>query len=239
MADKDTERGRRLRRIRRSLDETQAEFGARFGKTGPAVSYYEIGEMPHMAVLRGLHEMGYSLEWLLMGEGHMRRHGQMDTEGGEIVSTLKESEEDGIGIVQDGILTFANRAMGRLTRHRVEELVGHSFLSLIVPRDGAPTIRQYEECLRGNMPPDDRMFAIRCKDGTVKDVTLSFGSVRYGGRPAVLAVVRDTADRRAARSDWYGRGFGEFTAPLTGEERKLVKILKGLLEEVVKEKPGG
>jgi PAS domain S-box-containing protein len=236
MAETDRERGRRLRRIRRSLDETQAEFGLRFGKTGPAISHYEKGKMPHSAVLKGLHEMGYSVEWLLMGEGQMHRVGYAVGEEGEVLTTLMEGAEDGIVILQDGVRKFANKAMERITGYRIEELVGKSFLSLVTPDHRNNVLQNYEERIRANVPPDHHTVTIRCKDGSIKHLKSSFGSIQYRGKPAVLVIVRETTDLRPAETQRYVADLvGSQPPSLTGDERKLVKILKSLLDELLSE----
>ena len=235
MAETDRERGRRLRRIRRSLDETQAEFGARFGKTGPAISHYEKGKMPHSAVLKGLHEMGYSVEWLLMNEGQMHRPGYPLGEEGEVLTTLMEGAEDGIVIVQDGVRTFVNKAMERITGYTTGELVGKSFLSLVTTDHRDDVLREYEECVKANVPPDHHTVAIGCKDGRIKHLRSSFGSIQYRGRPAVLVIVREIAEPRPAEMGRYVTDIVASEKALTGEERKLVKILKSLLDELLTE----
>jgi transcriptional regulator with XRE-family HTH domain len=94
MATLDNERGKRLRLIRKSFGETQAEFGSRFAKTGPAVSNYERGRLPEDEILKALFQMGFSIDWLLSGEGSMHRYGRS---GGRIDVTRSpsgKSEDD-------------------------------------------------------------------------------------------------------------------------------------------------
>ena len=63
-------------RIRKSLSESQAQFGQRFERSASAISLYEKGRLPDDIVLTKLSEMGFSIDWLLTGQGDMKRDGQ-------------------------------------------------------------------------------------------------------------------------------------------------------------------
>jgi hypothetical protein len=76
----------------------------------------------------------------------------------------------------------------------------------------------------------DSIFTVLCKDGTEKNVKVCYATVHYGGKPAILAIVRDTTGKQRMKSE-----FGDVGVSLNREERKLVRVLKVLLEEIVKD----
>ena len=69
--------GNRLRDIRNYLGENQTIFGARFGLKRHDIANYERGraDLPS-SVMGGLDRLGFSITWLLTGEGGMFRTGK-------------------------------------------------------------------------------------------------------------------------------------------------------------------
>ena len=64
--------GKRLRSIRSYLNETQTNFGSRFGLKRHDIANYELGraDLPSR-LMSGLDELGVNLSWLLTGKGSM------------------------------------------------------------------------------------------------------------------------------------------------------------------------
>lgn len=63
--------GKRLRQVRRELGLNQTEMGKLLHKKQRAVSYYEQGRLPDQKALKILYSLGFSIDWLLTGEGKM------------------------------------------------------------------------------------------------------------------------------------------------------------------------
>ena len=61
-----------------------------------------------------------------------------------------------------------------------------------------------------------------------------YASIQYGGKPAMLAIVREVTDSRRAKID-----LGGFDVPLTQEQHKLVTVLRALLKEFFEGRKGG
>ena len=65
--------GQRLRFIRQQLGETQTNFGARFQLKRDDIANYERGlAEPPARLLGGLDRLGYSIRWLVSGNGYAR-----------------------------------------------------------------------------------------------------------------------------------------------------------------------
>ena len=65
--------GRRLRFIRQQLGETQTNFGARFQLKRDDIANYERGlAEPPASLMGGLDRLGYSIRWLVSGNGYAR-----------------------------------------------------------------------------------------------------------------------------------------------------------------------
>jgi PAS domain S-box-containing protein len=105
-------------------------------------------------------------------------------------SALVEQAADGVVIVQDGIIKFANSGHARITGYSVAELVGMPFLNTVDPSIRNLADQRYAMRVAGS--PFSVAFETRilCKDGTVKEAEARSSTIQYQGRPAVLSIVR-------------------------------------------------
>ena len=67
------------------------------------------------------------------------------------------------------------------------------------------------------------------KDGNYKKVRASYVGIEYNGRPAILVILREKAEREQVLVE-----ASDLDLSLSTEEHKLVRILKVLLEEIVR-----
>lgn len=83
---KHTGLGRRLRKIRQYLIETQTTFAARFGLQRHDIANYERGlaDLPSR-VMGGLDQLGISITWLFTGKGTMLRAESLSPEISDLV----------------------------------------------------------------------------------------------------------------------------------------------------------
>ena len=112
-------------------------------------------------------------------------------------SALVENAQDGVVIVQDEVIKFANQAVVEISGYRPNELVGRPFLELVVPESRDLIIQRYKAHMAGAKVPPIYEVQIRCKDdSTIKDVEISAGIIQYQGRLAIMSIVRDITARR-------------------------------------------
>ena len=230
MATMDRERGKRLRLIRKNLGENQIEFGIRFDKTGPAISNYERGRLPEDEILKSLHDMGFSIDWLLSGEGYMHRRLNTLSIQDEFYETVLESFVNGVTIVQDGVHKYVNRVMEEIMGCSRDELIGEPYESRAIPSEKERISRIDQKYIDGKSLPDHDMFTIRGQDGETKDVKASYVSIEFQGKPAIFAIVREAPDGENTMGD-----ISNGDSSLDREERKMVKILKTLMAEMIRE----
>jgi PAS domain S-box-containing protein len=101
-----------------------------------------------------------------------------------------DQASDGVGIVQDRVAKFANRALLELSGYDLEEIVGMPLAELIAPRARDLVLQRYDMRVNGVPFPQSYEFSILCKDGQEKDALLSnVGLIQYRGRPALLATI--------------------------------------------------
>jgi PAS domain S-box-containing protein len=125
-----------------------------------------------------------------------------------LFSRLSESEEkyrsfveqaiDGIVIIQDGRIVFANRAAADLGGYALDELVGMGFQDLLALEVRDEMLNRYRRRMAGQQVPSVYETKIVTRDSEVIGVELNAGIVQYQGRPADLVFVRDIAERKRA-----------------------------------------
>jgi PAS domain S-box-containing protein len=95
--------------------------------------------------------------------------------------------------------TFGNAAGERLTGYRLEELLGHSFMELVAPRDLPALVDRFRRAISGEaISPHVQAEMIR-KDGTSVPIELSMANLILDGRVVGrVGVARDITDRRRA-----------------------------------------
>ncbi|HAR96943.1 MAG TPA: hypothetical protein DCR97_13450 [Deltaproteobacteria bacterium] len=110
--------------------------------------------------------------------------------------TLVENANDGIVIVQDGIIKYANPRMAELDGSTVDLLIGSPITDHIHPSDVERVADLHRRRMAGEEVVSSYEALLRRRDGTPARAELTLGVFNYKGRSATLAIVRDTSDRR-------------------------------------------
>jgi len=126
-------------------------------------------------------------------------------ESEEKYSTLVEQSTDAVLITQDGVFQFVNSAVKDVYGYTVEEMVGMPFFGTLAPECRDLVTGRYEARMAGKEVPPHYEAKIRCKDGTIRDVEISSRLIRYKGRRATMAVVRDITYRKRAEERSHQR----------------------------------
>jgi PAS domain S-box-containing protein len=117
-------------------------------------------------------------------------------------STLIESANDGVVIVQDMQFKFCNRAMSDITGYSLDELQGMNFLTPIDAEFRELVSERHRQRLAGENPPDQYSVRFVCKDGALKEIEASsIMRSRYEGRPAIMVTYRDITEQKRAQEE--------------------------------------
>jgi len=113
-------------------------------------------------------------------------------------STLVESSNDGIFIIQDERVAFANQNLSHYLHYSIEEIIGEPFIQFVAPEYRDMVMERYRKRLAGEDVPSRYEVELLSKDGTGVPVELNASTIEHEGRAADMVVMRDITERKAA-----------------------------------------
>jgi PAS domain S-box-containing protein len=114
----------------------------------------------------------------------------------EKYSTLVEGGNDGIIIIQDGLVKFANSKMVEMTGFSLDEATGKPFLEFVSPEYRSTVMQSYQKRTSGEEAPNNYEIEILAKNGGRVPVEINASQIEFEGRPADMAIVRDITERK-------------------------------------------
>lgn len=115
--------------------------------------------------------------------------------------SVAEQANDGIGIVQNGIVRYANPQLAALIGWSVEDLLGKSFEEYVAPQARDALRERYQRRLHNDITPSRYETCLWHRDGYPLQVEINSGVIDYEGQPAQLAFVRDMSERKRAEDE--------------------------------------
>lgn len=119
----------------------------------------------------------------------------------EKYSALVEHSRDIIVIVQDGIITYVNKAAKQITGEEPDKIIGMDFLSWIAPEYHEKVAQYYRERMAGKKVPNIYEIALIKKDGSSVSIEVNATLITYQGKPADLVIVRDISERKKVQEE--------------------------------------
>jgi len=153
------------------------------------------------------------------------------TERKRMEEALLESEEnyrsligdiqDGVFVIQDERIQFANDAFTTIVGYSAKEAVGMKFQHFIAPEDLEMVIDRYRRRQAGEDVPKEYEFCMLHKDGKTRvNVNMSVGITTYKGRLATTGTIKDITESKLSEE------------LLKKEEHEKEAILDSLSEQV-------
>jgi PAS domain S-box-containing protein len=185
--------------IERTIAEVLAAGHARFERTWKhkdgKLLYIEISTT-HMGEDRG----GYFFTFV-HNITQRKQTEQALREGAERFRAMLEQNISAMFIVEDDVLTYANRRATEILGYSTEELIGRPILDLVVEPDRPNIAAAMRQLLSGELKSAERNFGARRKDGTVADIGAHAILATLQGRKAVLGIAQDIGERRKAQAE--------------------------------------
>lgn len=141
-------------------------------------------------------------------EALQKAYGELEKRVEERTAELKKSEEkysslvekssDGIVIIQNGLLKFANSQIGEITGFLPKEVIGKPFIEFISPEFRELVMDRYKKRMSGKEVPAKYETELLSKDGRRIPVEISASLIEYENKPADMAIIRDITERKKA-----------------------------------------
>ncbi|WP_440951975.1 PAS domain S-box protein [Methanococcoides sp. FTZ1] len=151
-------------------------------------------------------------------------------------SKIVENGNDGIVIIQDGLIKYANSKAAEITGRTKEEIIGKSSLEFVA-KESRKWIQQREKerFEYGKVFPDKFELYGICKDGSKVPIEYSSSLIEYEGRPAAMSIVRDITERKIneklfiekTKVEATSRAKSEFISTMSHEMRTPLTIIIG------------
>jgi len=110
--------------------------------------------------------------------------------------------DEGMLVLQEGRIVFANEAMARLTGYRHDELLnGMPFADLVHPDTRNDVQDKYQRRLAGEQFENRYDTSIVTRDGERREVELAVAMVRHGEKNQTVVVVRDITERKVLENN--------------------------------------
>jgi PAS domain S-box-containing protein len=126
----------------------------------------------------------------------------------QMEAVLRDSEEkyrnvveranDGITIIQDGRVIFANQRLMELWGGTIDEVIGTPFVNYISVSTRQELSKNYRLRMSGKEIPSTYETQLKRRDGSQVDAEVNAGIFSYQGRPADLVIIRDITERKRA-----------------------------------------
>ena len=114
---------------------------------------------------------------------------------------LLEGIQDGVAILEDNRIVYANPVFASMVGDAPEALAGADFRELLPPEDRHDVAERYARWRRAAAVPGVLESRLRTRRGATLLVSVRAGSVEFEGRPSVIMTVRDITRERRMEQD--------------------------------------
>jgi PAS domain S-box-containing protein len=152
---------------------------------------------------------------------------------------LIENIQDGVFIIQDGVIQYANDAFARMIGYAIEEVAGRDFRQFVAPEDLEMVVDNYKRRLAGENVVREYEYSMIHKDGKTRVIVrMNVGLIDYRGRKASMGTIKDiTGLKRAGEIRienqnlaYASRAKSEFLANMSHELRTPLNSIIGFSE---------
>jgi PAS domain S-box-containing protein len=146
---------------------------------------------------------GSAVQVLFLDVTDRKRAEEQVSESEEKYRALVEQSLEGLVIIQDNRIVFANRALVEISGYPLEEILAltpEQMWASLHPDDRAMVLSRLQERLAGKPVPSRYAVRVQRKDGSMYWADLSVTLIEYGGKPAIQATYMDVTERMLAEA---------------------------------------
>ncbi len=118
------------------------------------------------------------------------------SESEEKYRILVERANDGIIIILEGKVVFANKKVTEMLGHDMDEVIDKDFTSFLPPEIKEQVLDLYKRRMAGENIPSIYEIVLKKKDETLIPVEINAGIITYNNMTADLALIRDLTERK-------------------------------------------
>ena len=107
---------------------------------------------------------------------------------------LINSLNDGVIIIQDGVIKFVNHALCKLTGYSEEELIDNPFIMLVAPEELDRVKQLYHDILSGNITQKYYDSVARTKSGDTFSVEITAVETTFHNHQAYMVILHDNSE---------------------------------------------
>jgi len=111
-------------------------------------------------------------------------------------SVLVEEASDGVAMIQDGKVVFANKKAAEIIGYSTDELVGLPFEKVVDEKHLQLAIEGYMRRMQGEDLPETAELELIAKTGERVPIEAGSTLINYQGRPSNLVIIRDIRARK-------------------------------------------
>ncbi len=109
---------------------------------------------------------------------------------------LVERAQDGIVLIQDRVVKFANSSLAMMIGYDIDDLIGTPFTQYVIDTEIPKLLDRYERRISGEPLPSAYETVLLRSDGSTIHAELNAGLITLEGNPADLVMVRNVTERR-------------------------------------------
>jgi PAS domain S-box-containing protein len=151
----------------------------------------------------------------------------------QLMDQLVRQMNDGIVVVQDGIITYTNPGVSELLGYSEAELADTPMGEFIAPAYREVVSRRHRARLAGDDDlPEMYEMEVVSADGEVVPVEINVSRIEYEGEAATLSLVRDITDRkeRERKLQRKNERLDQFASVVSHDLRNPLHVVQGRLE---------
>lgn len=172
------------------------------GKKAIAVCAYPLNKCKTSEIADLTSRHHYTLvvredEWELIENFEYRRAQDVLQRLEEKYRALVENANEGIIVVQDGKIMYANPKVMESSGYSMDEMMFRHFSEFIHPDDREPVIKRYTERI-SDRRSDAYQFRFKDKKGKTRWAELKAASIDWDGKPATLNFISDITAQKEA-----------------------------------------
>ena len=154
---------------------------------------------------------------------------------------LVERVNDGIVLIRNDRIVFANDTMGAIVGYNPKEVIGMPLAEFLHPGEREKVIKRNRRRVKGEKVPSQFESIILNRRGQGVAVEINAGTLTYDGQLCTLATIRDITERKAAmeaikrarrKAEEANQAKSEFLANMSHELRTPLNHIIGFTELV-------